>query len=69
VRQLLAFVYVSWNVHTQVRDVGQIVSCSVEDDAAAGGKGKGKYFLEAWGFDLFRQATLVESVAALRLAS
>jgi tRNA (uracil-5-)-methyltransferase len=79
VRQLLAFraqtvVYVSCNVHTQARDVGQILSWSAEEDAAAemvvDGKGKGKYVLESLrGFDLFPQTSHVESVAVLRLVS
>jgi len=78
VRQLLAFraqtvVYVSCNVHTQARDVGQIVSWSEEEDAAeivAEGKRKGKYILESLrGFDLFPQTAHVESVAVLRLIS
>ncbi|KAI9452425.1 S-adenosyl-L-methionine-dependent methyltransferase [Lactarius psammicola] len=79
VRQLLAFraqtvVYVSCNVHTQARDIGQIVSWSAEEDAvaetAADGKGKGKYVLESLrGFDLFPQTAHVESVAILRLVS
>jgi tRNA (uracil-5-)-methyltransferase len=72
VRQLLAFraqtvVYVSCNVHTQARDVGQIVSWSA--DEVAEGKGEGKYVLESLrGFDLFPQTAHVESVAVLRLA-
>jgi tRNA (uracil-5-)-methyltransferase len=72
IRQLLAFrpkvvVYVSCNVHTQARDVGQIVSWSVEEEAQ--GKGGGKYVLESLrGFDLFPQTAHVESVAILRLS-
>jgi tRNA (uracil-5-)-methyltransferase len=73
VRQLLAFrpqtvVYVSCNVHTQARDVGQIVSWSA--DEVAQGKTGGKYVLESLrGFDLFPQTAHVESVAVLRLVS
>lgn len=73
VRQLLAFraqivVYVSCNVHTQARDVGQIVSWSA--DELAEGKSDGKYVLESLrGFDLFPQTAHVESVAVLRLVS
>jgi len=73
IRQLLAFraqtvVYVSCNVHTQARDVGQIVSWSAEE--AADGKREGKYVLESLrGFDLFPQTGHVESVAVLRLVS
>jgi tRNA (uracil-5-)-methyltransferase len=71
IRQLLGFraqtiVYVSCNVHTQARDVGQIVSWSAEKVA----EGKGKYVLESLrGFDLFPQTAHVESVAVLRLVS
>jgi tRNA (uracil-5-)-methyltransferase len=73
IRQLLRFraqtvVYVSCNVHTQARDVGQIVSWS--SDEVAEGKGKRKYVLESLrGFDLFPQTAHVESVAVLRLVS
>jgi len=73
VRQLLAFraqtvVYVSCNVHTQARDVGQIVSWSAEE--VEEGKAGGKYVLESLrGFDLFPQTAHVESVAVLRLVS
>ena len=72
VRQLLAFraqtvVYVSCNVHTEARNVGQIVSWSAEEDAVDE-KGKGEYVVESLrGFDLFPQTTHVESVAVLRL--
>jgi len=72
IRQLLAFrpqvvVYVSCNVHTQARDVGQIVSWSAEEEAQ--GKGGGKYVLESLrGFDLFPQTAHVESVAILTLS-
>jgi tRNA (uracil-5-)-methyltransferase len=75
IRQLLEFraqtiVYVSCNVHTQARDVGQIVSWSTEEVAEEQGKGKGKYVLESLrGFDLFPQTAHVESVAVLRLVS
>ena len=71
IRQLLAFraqtvVYVSCNVHTQARDVGQIISWSAEEEAE--GKGTGKYVLESLrGFDLFPQTAHVESVSILRL--
>lgn len=73
IRQLLGFrpqtvLYVSCNVHTQARDVGQIVSWSA--DEVAEGKGQGKYVLESLrGFDLFPQTAHVESVAVLRLVS
>jgi len=73
VRQLLAFraqtvVYVSCNVHTQARDVGQIVSWSAEEEGTA--DGKGKYVVESLrGFDLFPQTAHVESVVVLRLVS
>ena len=73
IRQLLGFraqtvVYVSCNVHTQARDVGQIVSWSANE--VAEGKGQGKYVLESLrGFDLFPQTAHVESVAVLRLMS
>ncbi|KAI9510698.1 S-adenosyl-L-methionine-dependent methyltransferase [Russula earlei] len=72
-RQLLAFraqtvVYVSCNVHTQARDVGQIVSWSANE--VAEGKRQGKYVLQSLrGFDLFPQTAHVESVAVLRLVS
>ena len=76
VRQLLAFraqtvVYVSCNVHTQARDVGQIVSLSTEENVAdEKGEGKGRYVVESLrGFDLFPQTAHVESVAVLRLVS
>ena len=80
VRQLLAFraqtvVYVSCNVHTQARDIGQIVSWSAEEDTAAEGekqegRTRGKYVVESLrGFDLFPQTAHVESVAVLRLVS
>lgn len=73
IRQLLAFraqtvVYVSCNVHTQARDVGQIVSWSADEEAE--GKCERKYALESLrGFDLFPQTAHVESVAVLRLVS
>jgi tRNA (uracil-5-)-methyltransferase len=77
IRQLLEFgpqtvVYVSCNVHTQARDVGQIVAWSAEEaTAAAGGEREGRrYVLESLrGFDLFPQTAHVESVAVLRLVS
>ncbi|KAI0258674.1 S-adenosyl-L-methionine-dependent methyltransferase [Gloeopeniophorella convolvens] len=71
VRQLLAFraqvvVYVSCNVHTQARDVGQILSWSAAEERE--GKAVGRYVLESVrGFDLFPQTAHVESVAVLRL--
>jgi tRNA (uracil-5-)-methyltransferase len=73
IRQLIAFrpqtvVYVSCNVHTQARDVGQIVLWSAEE--VAQGNTGGKYVLESLrGFDLFPQTAHVESVAVLRLVS
>jgi tRNA (uracil-5-)-methyltransferase len=73
-RQLLEFgpqtvVYVSCNVHTQARDVGQILSWSAEQAATGTGKREGRrYVLESLrGFDLFPQTAHVESVAVLRL--
>ncbi|KAJ7660000.1 S-adenosyl-L-methionine-dependent methyltransferase [Mycena rosella] len=66
IEQLLGFgagrvVYVSCNVHTQARDVGDILRKS-------GQGGKGRYVLESVrGFDLFPQTAHVESVAVLRL--
>jgi len=67
IKQLLSFrpktvVYVSCNVHTQARDIGDIVR-STEGD----GEGK-RYRMESLrGFDLFPQTAHVESVALLRL--
>jgi len=67
IRQLVKFrpgvvVYVSCNVHTQARDVGDIVRRMEED-----GEGR-RYRLErVRGFDLFPQTAHVESVALLRL--
>ena len=67
VRQLLAFcpqtdVYVSCNVHTQARDVGQVVLWSAEEVALE--MAGGKYVVEGLrGFDLFPQTAHVESVA------
>jgi len=66
-KQLLDFrsqtiVYVSCNVHSQARDVGNIVRRTEED-----GVGR-RYRLESLkGFDLFPQTAHVESVALLRL--
>ncbi|OCH94189.1 S-adenosyl-L-methionine-dependent methyltransferase [Obba rivulosa] len=66
IEQLLTFgcetvVYVSCNVHTQARDVGQILRKSEEWEGR-------KYVLESLrGFDLFPQTAHVESVAVLRL--
>lgn len=57
-----AVVYVSCNVHTQARDVGDIVRRTEGD-----GEGR-RYRLERLrGFDLFPQTAHVESVALLRL--
>ena len=76
--QLLAFrvqtvAYVSCNVHTQAKDVGQIVLWSSKEDAVdekEKGNGKGKYIVESVrGFDLFPQTAHFESVAVLRLVS
>ncbi|TFK63343.1 S-adenosyl-L-methionine-dependent methyltransferase [Pluteus cervinus] len=56
-------VYVSCNVHTQARDVGQLIKGMEKK-----GEGKTKYVLESVrGFDLFPQTAHVESVAVLRL--
>ena len=67
IRQLVKFrpgvvVYVSCNVHTQARDIGNIVR-------ETEGEGEGRrYRLERLrGFDLFPQTVHVESVALLRL--
>ena len=66
-KQLLDFrsrtvVYVSCNVHSQARDIGDIVRRTEGD-----GKGR-RYRLESLkGFDLFPQTAHVESVALLRL--
>ena len=66
-KQLIEFrsrmvVYVSCNVHSQARDVGNIVRRTEED-----GEGR-RYRLESLkGFDLFPQTAHVESVALLRL--
>ena len=74
-RQLLAFraqtvVYVSCNVHTQARDIGQIVSWSAAEGEKEEGRARGKYVVESLrGFDLFPQTAHVESVAVLRLVS
>ncbi|KAK8108272.1 uncharacterized protein PG998_010285 [Apiospora kogelbergensis] len=79
IRQLLQFgpkrvVYVSCNVHTQARDVGQLVrgetgeeTAVVEGSAAAVGKGKKvRYDIESLvGFDFFPQTGHVEGVAVL----
>ncbi|EAU93579.1 tRNA methyltransferase [Coprinopsis cinerea okayama7 len=68
IKQLLEFgpktiVYVSCNVHTQARDVGQIM------EAGRTGKAK-KYTLDSVrGFDLFPQTAHVESVAVLTRVS
>ncbi|KAJ4490224.1 tRNA methyltransferase [Lentinula aciculospora] len=69
IKQLLEFrpkvvAYVSCNVHTQARDVGNILRATRD---AVEGEGK-KYVLESLrGFDLFPQTAHVESVAILRL--
>lgn len=66
IQQLLSFaprtiVYVSCNVHTQARDVGNILRATEGNEV-----GK-KYVLESVrGFDLFPQTAHVESVAVLR---
>jgi len=66
-KQLLEFrgqtvVYVSCNVHSQARDIGNIVRRTEAD-----GEGR-RYRLESLkGFDLFPQTAHVESVALLRL--
>ena len=66
-KQLLDFrsqtvVYVSCNVHSQARDIGNIVKRTEGD-----GEGR-RYRLESLkGFDLFPQTAHVESVALLRL--
>ncbi|KAF6758935.1 tRNA methyltransferase [Ephemerocybe angulata] len=65
IKQLLEFgpktvVYVSCNVHTQARDIAQIMERGKEE-------GVTKYRLESVkGFDLFPQTAHVESVAVLR---
>ncbi|KAK8130731.1 tRNA (uracil-5-)-methyltransferase [Apiospora kogelbergensis] len=67
-------VYVSCNVHTQARDVGQLVrgetgeeTAAAEGSAAAAGKGKKvRYDIESLvGFDFFPQTGHVEGVAVL----
>jgi len=66
IEQLVKFgagcvVYVSCNVHTQARDVGEILR-------RTGDKEGGGYALESLvGFDLFPQTAHVESVAVLRI--
>ena len=70
IEQMVAFgastvVYVSCNVHTQARDVGQMLKRSDEKAEAEGGK---KYVLESLrGLDLFPQTAHVEAIAVLRL--
>ena len=70
IEQMVAFgastvVYVSCNVHTQARDVGQMLKRSDEKAKAEGGK---KYVLESLrGLDLFPQTAHVEAIAVLRL--
>ncbi|KAF9527882.1 S-adenosyl-L-methionine-dependent methyltransferase [Crepidotus variabilis] len=67
IKQLVEFraatvVYVSCNVHTQARDVGDIVRRTEGDDEGR------RYRVErVRGFDLFPQTAHVESVAVLRL--
>ena len=69
IEQLLEFrcrtvIYVSCNVHTQARDVGNILRRSADSQGAA----RGGYVLESLrGLDLFPQTAHVESVAVLRL--
>ncbi|PIL30797.1 hypothetical protein GSI_06965 [Ganoderma sinense ZZ0214-1] len=70
IEQMIAFgastvVYVSCNVHTQARDVGQILQKSEAKAKEAGGK---KYVLESLrGLDLFPQTAHVEAIAVIRL--
>lgn len=72
IEQLVRFkagwvVYVSCNVHTQARDVGEILKRTQGGGKEEGG-GDSKYVLESLrGFDLFPQTAHVESVAVLRL--
>lgn len=67
IEQLLSFrpsllVYVSCNVHTQARDIGDIITQSSAHPS------RPRYLLESLrGFDLFPQTAHVESVAVLRL--
>lgn len=69
IKQMIAFgantvVYVSCNVHTQARDVGQMLQRS-EARAKEGGE---KYVLESLrGLDLFPQTAHVEAIAVMRL--
>lgn len=67
IKQLVEFrattvVYVSCNVHTQARDVGEIVRRTEAD-----GEGRRYRVERIRGFDLFPQTAHVESVAVLRL--
>jgi len=67
IKQLLAFrpktvVYVSCNVHTQARDIGDIVRKTEGD-----GEGERYRMQSLRGFDLFPQTAHVESVALLQL--
>ena len=70
IEQMVAFgastvVYVSCNVHTQARDVGQVLRRSDEKAKAEGGR---KYVLESLcGLDLFPQTAHVEAIAVLKL--
>ena len=58
-------VYVSCNVHTQARDVGQMLQRSEAKAKEEGGK---KYVLESLrGLDLFPQTAHVEAIAVMRL--
>ncbi|KAG8913150.1 tRNA(m5U54)methyltransferase, partial [Tulasnella sp. 418] len=72
-KQLVQFkpgrlVYVSCNVHTQARDLGDLIRMIGE--GTDGSKISGQtYIIESLrGFDLFPQTAHVESVAVLRLA-
>ncbi|KAI1790508.1 S-adenosyl-L-methionine-dependent methyltransferase [Ganoderma leucocontextum] len=70
IEQMIAFgastvVYVSCNVHTQARDVGQILQRSEAKAKEQGGK---HYVLESLrGLDLFPQTAHVEAIAVMRL--
>ena len=70
IEQMIAFgastvVYVSCNVHTQARDIGQMLQRSEAQAKEEGGK---KYVLESLrGLDLFPQTAHVEAIAVMRL--
>ena len=70
IEQMIAFgastvVYVSCNVHTQARDVGQMLQRREAKTKEEGGK---KYVLESLrGLDLFPQTAHVEAIAVMRL--